>query len=206
MPHSFPPPSIRIKVGGPPGPRPTPFSRLETPDSSTLEFLFADDVDVLPVPDFHSGGIVVGLLDFDLLGPVGDAYVNDGSILRPLRCARRDDALGSVDPDRALVAQVLPREDGVALAFEAVLLRGAQRGQVARFLAPRERGENRGAIVEDLERARGRIENLDGVAGAAFDANGHGEVAALILPGVRGDVAKSGIDAALAAESGNFAG
>ena len=51
------------------------------------QLLLADDVDVLPVPDFHGGGIFVGLLHLDFRGPPGDADVHGGTVLGPLRRA-----------------------------------------------------------------------------------------------------------------------
>ena len=159
------------------------------------QFLLRDDVDIASVPDLDIARVLVALGRCGLFVPVRDPDENDPAVLAPRGRARSHDALARRGFNRLLRAQVLPDDHGVALAFEILVLYRAQRCQVARFLTPGQRTEDRGAAVQDFQFAIRRIVDLYAVAFAPLHPDGHGEMGALVLPGETGDVAERGVGA-----------
>ena len=157
------------------------------------QLLLADHVLVLPVPHFHRGRIVVGFLSGQLLQPLGDSYIDLGAIVGPLRRARGNNAARRVHPRRARLAEILPREHGVALAVVGILLEAAQRGQVVRFLAPRQRRKHRRPAVQNAQRPRLGVEHLDRVAGAPLYADRDRERRSVFLPRISRHIAECGV-------------
>src|SRR5262249_16480968 len=149
------------------------------------------------MPDLDVARLVVALRRFDLLVPIGDTDEDGRAVFAPLGRTRSNDPLRRGDFTRRLRTGILPRQHDARFAFVILALDGAERGEIGRVLAPDQRAEHGVAGIEHAQRAGRGIEELDGVTFAPIDADGHREARSLVLPGVSGDVAESGVGAGL---------
>ena len=120
------------------------------------ELLLGYHVDVAGVPNFNIGRIAGDGLG--LLFPVGDAEVDDFSVLRPLRSARGNNALWRGNVGGFFVGEIAPGEDRVGIAIVSLVAFGAERCEIGGILAPGEGGEARVPEVENFQCAGRGIE------------------------------------------------
>ena len=185
-----------------------------------VDLLARHDVDVARVPDLDGGwflgfllvfflflvgrarrAVVVGLVAvlgsrLRLLVPSRHADEHGPAVVGPRRAAEGHDARTGGEAGRRgrvvtyHLAERRPGEEHLRRPFVAVVGRAAQDGQVVGVLAPGEAAIDRGCRVEDPQRSRFGVVELDAVPGLVVGADGEREQGALLLPGELGHVAE----------------